>query len=865
MTYQTRLSKILDKVIFVSLIALVPLATIPYGSIDPLWETALGSVIFFLAMLWFLHGVLSGELFIKQHIVLLPCVFLIAYAALQTIPFGQIEIAGAGINASKTISLDPYETRHVILRFAAYTLYGAMLLCYITNEKRLHWLIIVIVFAAAASALFGFYLQTTVRHQPDSLLPRIFSTRGFAQFINKNNFAYLMEMSAGLAVGLLIARSVNKSAKIFYAVALLVIIGGLIFSASRGGLLGLLIQTLFLGLFIAFFRNQPNNNRLISIASRFAIAFALVMAILIGVVWFGSDDLVKKIGDTPANFSVGQIEQNLSRKQIWQATLRLFKDNPTMGIGFGGYWIGVTNYDDTSGNLSLQQAHNDYLELLASGGIIGFLLVAWLAFMLAKEARLNLSSENYFKRAACCGALLGCMGVAVHSVFDFGLHVPIIALVFTALLVIAIDDTEKQFIQLSTPLRFGLAVVCICVSLFACWINVKRGSGRVVSEFVLRFSKANGDDPQTFLQLAQRAVDSAPNDPETHAAMAFLLEQTGDDGGAITSYEKAISFRSRDYYLWIKLGSARVHNGEFDKAINAFKEATNLAKPYARPKWLLGNALLRAGRRDEALKELKKAMQRDPLLVAQVAPIAWNVFGKDTKTFLEYINPQTEDEKLAVGKFLIANEKNNEGQELLFASGEKGKQEIDKIIAELFKQNRFREAHEIWSKSVDEKQIISNGSFESDINLDEKMFGWQVAQRTNDVNVALETDSPQDRKRALRVTYNNSNDVSAMPIRQLVIVKPNTKYRLSLFVKTQEIVSVAMPLISVNDVMTNKEIAVSKTFPATTNDWQKMEMEFSIDAKTEAIFISLKRETCTNNPCPIFGKLWLDSFELIAK
>ena len=90
------------------------------------------------------------------------------------------------------------------------------------------------------------------------------------------------------------------------------------------------------------------------------------------------------------------------------------------------------------------EAHNEYLELLACGGITGLALGAWFGVAVFKKTLPNLKSSNRFRRAACFGAVLGIIGVAVHSIFDFGLHLLANALVFTALIVIATISLEPQ-------------------------------------------------------------------------------------------------------------------------------------------------------------------------------------------------------------------------------------------------------------------------------------------------------------------------------------------------------------------------------------------------------------------------------------
>jgi putative inorganic carbon (HCO3(-)) transporter len=107
-----------------------------------------------------------------------------------------------------------------------------------------------------------------------------------------------------------------------------------------------------------------------------------------------------------------------------------------MGAGFGGYWAEVPMFHQASGRLTPQQAHNDYLEVLASGGIVGVGLFTWFAIVLLNQARKALNATDGFQRAVASGAIIALVGVAVHSIVDFGLHITANALVFVALLAI---------------------------------------------------------------------------------------------------------------------------------------------------------------------------------------------------------------------------------------------------------------------------------------------------------------------------------------------------------------------------------------------------------------------------------------------
>jgi O-antigen ligase len=115
----------------------------------------------------------------------------------------------------------------------------------------------------------------------------------------------------------------------------------------------------------------------------------------------------------------------------------MFAAHPITGVGLGGYWIAITAYHDASGLMTPQEAHNDYLELLASGGLVGFAIGVWFVVMVVRAVRANLAINTGYTRALRLGAVLGIIGVAAHSLVDFGLHILVNAIVFLSLISIA--------------------------------------------------------------------------------------------------------------------------------------------------------------------------------------------------------------------------------------------------------------------------------------------------------------------------------------------------------------------------------------------------------------------------------------------
>jgi len=149
---------------------------------------------------------------------------------------------------------------------------------------------------------------------------------------------------------------------------------------------------------------------------------------LAGTFWVGGDRLASNF--EAATNELSTTRAGASRNEIWRATLKMFAAHPILGVGLGGYWIGITAYHDASGLMTPQEAHNDYLELLSSGGIVGFAIGVWFAVAVIRAIR---RSTNI----ARVGAIIGITGVAAHSLVDFGLHILVNAIVFLALIMLA--------------------------------------------------------------------------------------------------------------------------------------------------------------------------------------------------------------------------------------------------------------------------------------------------------------------------------------------------------------------------------------------------------------------------------------------
>jgi len=297
---------------------------------------------------------------------------------------------------------------------------------------------------AVASAIYGILRQTT-QQSPGFLLPRIKPQQGYGQFINKNHFAFLMEMAFGLGLGMMLAGAIKREHVLLLVALLLPIWTGLVLSNSRGGIIAMLAQMVIAALLLGSL-TEPRVTVMKSFGWRLGLIGVLVAVVLAGVLLVGGDRLIGSFDSAGSEMSLNAdgLRQGVTRNEIWRASVKMFQAHPILGVGLGGYWVAITAYHDASGVMTPQEADNDYLELLSSGGVVGFALGVWFVVAVVRRVLITLRSANHFSRAVCFGAVLGLCAVAIHSLVDFGLHMIVNAVVFVALIMMATTKIEAE-------------------------------------------------------------------------------------------------------------------------------------------------------------------------------------------------------------------------------------------------------------------------------------------------------------------------------------------------------------------------------------------------------------------------------------
>ena len=362
----------------------------------------------------------------------------------EVLPFGEprgVSMPPAG----STLSFHPGATRRDLGRYLAILLLFAVVRNNIASAASLRRLGIAAFVNGSLLALFG--MVQAFSADPQTIYWSYPAPGGgvFGPFINRNHFAFQMNVCVGLGAGLLLSRYAGRGRMpgaggpslpdardsldrwldpvalgMIFALALM--ISSMVHSLSRGGFLALLGGSI-LGLLIRLPRWRWS-------AQGRVVVLTLVTAVGL-VSWFGYERVVTRLGTIQ-----DELTSRGGRLAIWSRALPLVRDFPLWGSGYGTYqFVDVLHRGDAfDAGMIFYHAHNDYLEALVEGGLVLFIPVmvaVVLVFRLGLRAVRR--HEDRPVGGLVLGALVGFTTVAIHSFSDFGMHIPANAAIVTVL------------------------------------------------------------------------------------------------------------------------------------------------------------------------------------------------------------------------------------------------------------------------------------------------------------------------------------------------------------------------------------------------------------------------------------------------
>src|SRR5215204_6415735 len=429
-----------SRFIILMLCLAVVTTTLAFGTVHA-WSLAafqLSAALVF--VLWMMDAWRTGVLRVSRSALQLPLLGLFAVGLIQLLPLGAgaAEGLGGAVEPARAFSFDPQATRVVLMQLAGLLVYFAAALAFVDSPRRLRLVTRLVIIFGFLLAVYGL-MQHFVNPRTIFFVREPKQAEPFGPYINRHHFAGYMELALAMPLGLLFAGAVGRERVMLYAFASAIMAIALVMTNSRGGLLSMVCEILFLAAvsMLARARGREREERDLgsrarSAAVRVGLGFAMVLAVFVGVLYFGGDEALSRVAGT-----VYSDDPTTGRAHFWRGTLGIIRDHPVLGTGLGSFGSVYPRYDTGNGTYRLEQAHNDYLQILSDAGVVGAALGLLFVGLLFWTALRRMHSHDRFRRGVALGALGGCAGVLVHSFFDFTLHTTANALLFLLLAALA--------------------------------------------------------------------------------------------------------------------------------------------------------------------------------------------------------------------------------------------------------------------------------------------------------------------------------------------------------------------------------------------------------------------------------------------
>jgi O-antigen ligase len=215
----------------------------------------------------------------------------------------------------------------------------------------------------------------------------------------------------------------------------------LVLTLSRSGIGCLIFVLLIIGTVVAR-RSRMKMGKRITLA-------CLALILLASFSWVGIERIAAEfLHRGPNGSTLGD------RHVIWQDTLEIIRDFPLVGTGFNTYRTAMLQYE-TPRTYSSDEAHNDYLQLLAEGGLLLAAAVLTCIGLFVATVRRRFREQGseqpaYWIRV---GAVAGLMGIALQETVEFSLQIPGNSVMFCFLAAVALSHLEGEPPAKAKPTR----------------------------------------------------------------------------------------------------------------------------------------------------------------------------------------------------------------------------------------------------------------------------------------------------------------------------------------------------------------------------------------------------------------------------
>ncbi|MFH1283050.1 MAG: tetratricopeptide repeat protein [bacterium] len=344
--------------------------------------------------------------------------------------------------------------------------------------------------------------------------------------------------------------------------------------------------------------------------------------IVIHLVLFAGNSAYKKSVGNTVNYFLQIAHRQQAHPLIWRDSLRMWRANPLIGVGLGSFHVYFPEFASDElksiwpqGKFIVNDAHNEYIQILAEIGVTGFSIFILLLCAYVLQIKRLWMQKIGNRNILISGLFAGSAALMLQNFFSVDMRFVIssASLFFAAGMASSWEERRWEFYLKKDVVIRALLLGIICVVGF---YSFKELVKPYIAYRELKKQKSFFDekvlDPAKTIGDLQKLAEEFPTESKIFERLGWVYSKEKMWNKAIESYLKSIELDPNLMSAYNNLGNIHYKINRLDKAIEFYKKAISI-DPKSFDAYLnCGTAYYQKGMLKEAAEEFEKVLKMDP-------------------------------------------------------------------------------------------------------------------------------------------------------------------------------------------------------------------------------------------------------------
>ncbi|MFH1379399.1 MAG: tetratricopeptide repeat protein [bacterium] len=362
-------------------------------------------------------------------------------------------------------------------------------------------------------------------------------------------------------------------------------------------------------------------------AKKWLLTGVVVVIILFHMVLVHMQPAYKHMNSTVVSYARYMLMRQQAHAVIWRDTLSMWKSSPVFGRGLGTFHIYFPEYASEKlkkiwpqHKYIINDAHNEYLQILAESGIVGFSLFWWIigAYLWIIWKRIcsgSNQSTNYEERIWVLGIGVSACMLLVQNMFSVDMRFVISSAMLFMLIGLGVSGSQKMVHLDWRRHTAGRWMLCICL------VGMVFITGKSVVEPYMaeRALLAEPDffekkilEPAKTLEDLHQLAKQYPDNSAVFEKLGWVYAKEKNWEDALKNYKKAVEINPQLSGGYNNLGNIYFTLGQRAYAMTYYTRALEIDPQLIDAQMNLGICYYYEGRLQESAECMKKVIELDP-------------------------------------------------------------------------------------------------------------------------------------------------------------------------------------------------------------------------------------------------------------